>query len=176
MFEEYLQDSHRFLSIAEEACKKSNEREARRYYRASVFYSAGAIEAFMNYIADSFAKAKSLTDHEIAFLNDRRLVFSVDKGLSEKTEYHSIDDKLRLLLSKFTPGFDFSIDPWSSFMQFKQFRDILVHPRQTEDNIEIGEYHTKVQTGLSSIIELMNCVSKGISKKPLRKQLLDLIP
>ncbi len=176
MFEEYLQDSHNFLSIAEEAYKKSNEREARRYYRASVFYSAGAIEAFVNYIADSFAKAKSLTDHEIAFLNDRRLVFSVDRGLNERTEYHSIDDKLRLLLNKFVPGFDFNSSLWSNFMQFKNFRDLLVHPRQAEDKTEIAEYQTKVQIGLSSIIELMNCVSRGIFKKPLRKQLLDLIP
>lgn len=176
MFEEYLQDSHNFLSIAEKAFKASNEREARRYYRASVFYSAGAIEAFVNYIADSFAKAESLTAHEIAFLNDRRLVFSIDRGLNERTEYHSIDDKLHLLLSKFVPGLDFNGGTWSSFMQFKNFRDLLVHPRQADDTTEITEYQKKVKAGLSSIIELMNCVSKGIFKKPLRKQLLDLIP
>jgi len=176
MFEEYLQDSNEFLSIAEEAFKVSNERKARRYYRASVFYSAGAIEAFVNYIADSFAQAESLTAHETAFLNDRRLFFSIDRGLNERTEYHSIDDKLRLLLNKFVPDFDFSSGTWSSFMQFKNFRDLLVHPRQADDKTEIIEYQKKVQAGLSSIIELMNCVSKGIFKKPLRKQLLDLIP
>jgi hypothetical protein len=176
VFEEYLQDSHNFLLIAEEAFKVSNERKARRFYRASVFCSAGAIEAFVNYIADSFAKAKSLPDHEVAFLNDRRLVFSVDNGLSERTEYHSIDDKLRLLLNKFVPDFDFGGSLWSNFMQFKDFRDLLVHPRQVEDKTEITEYQTKVQIGLSSIIELTNCVSKGIFKRPLRKQLLDLIP
>lgn len=176
MFEEYLQDSHNFLSIAADALKVSDEREARRYYRASVFYSAGAIEAFVNYIADSFAKAESLTAHEIAFLNDRRLVFSIDRGLTERTEYHSIDDKLRFLLNKFVPGFDFSSGTWSSFMQFKNFRDLLVHPRQADDKTEIIEYKKKAQAGLSSIIELMNCVSKGIFRKPLRRQLLDLIP
>jgi hypothetical protein len=176
MFEEYLQDSHDFLLIAEESFKVSNERKARRYYRASVFYAAGAIEAFVNYIADSFAKAESLTAHEIAFLNDRRLVFSIDRGLNERTEYHSIDDKLRLLLNKFVPIFDFNSGTWSSFMQFKNFRDLLVHPRQADDETKIIEYQTKVQAGLSSTIELMNCVSKGIFKKPLRKQLLDLIP
>jgi len=176
MFEEYLQDSHIFLALAEEARKKSNEREARRYYRASVFYSAGAIEAFVNYIADSFAQAKSLTDHETAFLNDKRLVFSIDRGLNERTEYHSIDDKLRLLLNKFVPDFDFNSSLWDGFMRFKDFRDLLVHPRQAEDKTEIAAYQTKVQRGLSSIIELMNCVSKGIFRKPLRKQLLDLIP
>lgn len=176
MFEEYLEDSHSFLMTAGEAFAVSNEREARRYYRASVFYSAGAAEAFVNYIADSFAKAQSLTDHEIAFLNDRRLVFSVDRGLSERTEYHSIDDKLRLLLNRFVPGFDFSSSLWSRFMQFKDFRDLLVHPRQAEDETAIAEYQTRVQIGLSSVIELMNCVSMGIFGKPLRRQLLDLIP
>lgn len=176
MFEEYLQDSYAFLVIAEKAFKASNEREARRYYRASVFYAAGAIEAFVNYIADSFAKAESLTAHETAFLNDKRLAYSIDRGLNERTEYHSIDDKLRLLLNKFVPGFDFSTGTWSSFMQFKNFRDLLVHPRQADDETEIIEYQTKVQAGLSSIIKLMNCVSEGIFKRPLRKQLLDLIP
>lgn len=176
MFEEYLQDSNEFLSIAEKAFKASNEREARRYYRASVFYSAGAIEAFVNYIADSFAQAESLIAHETAFLNDKRLFFSIDRGLTERTEYHSIDDKLRLLLNKFVPGFDFNSGMWSSFMQFKNFRDLLVHPRQADDKTEIIEYQKKVRAGLSSIIELMDCVSKGIFKKPLRRQLLDLIP
>ncbi len=176
MFEEYLQDSHDFLSIADAAFEATNEREARRYYRASVFYTAGAIEAFANYIADSFEKAGSLKIHETAFLNDKRLVFSVNGGLTERTEFHSIDDKLRLLLNTFVPGFDFGTETWSSFMQFKNFRDSLVHPRQAEDETDITEYQTKVRTGLSSIISLMNSVSKGIFKEPLRKQLLDLIP
>ena len=62
MFEEYLQDSHEFLSIAERVIKelKGNQRVARRYYRASIFYALGAIEAFVNYYADSFAKAGSI--------------------------------------------------------------------------------------------------------------------
>jgi hypothetical protein len=176
MFEEYLQDSHDFLTIADTAYAASKEREARRYYRASVFYTAGAIEAFVNYIADSFEKAGSLKIHETAFLNDKRLVFLADKGLIERTEFHSIDDKLRLLLNTFVPEFDFGNKTWSNFMQFKDFRDSLVHPRKAEDETEIAEYQIRVRKGLSSIISLMNSVSKGIFKKPLRKQLLDLIP
>jgi hypothetical protein len=176
MFEEYLEDSYSFLVIAEAEYKKTNERVAKRYYRASVFYSAGAIESFLNYIADSFAKAKSLTDQEIAYLNDKRLVFSIDKGSHERTEYHSIDDKLRLLLKKFGSSVDIVGGHWSNFMQFKQFRDSLLHPRQAEDKFNIEEYRTKVKTGLSAIIEIMNQISIGIYKKPLRKKLLDLIP
>ena len=72
--------------------------------------------------------------------------------------------------------FDFSSDIWSGFMQFKNFRDLLVHPRKADDKTEIIEYQKKVQAGLSSIIKLMNRVSMGMFKKPLRRQLLDLIP
>jgi hypothetical protein len=176
MFEEYLQDSDKFLLIADKASGESNDREARRYYRASVFYTAGAIEAFVNYVADSFEKAKTLGAHETAFLNDKRLVFIVNGGLTERTEYHSIDDKLRVLLNIFVPDFEFNTVVWSTFIQFKKFRDSLVHPRQVDDETNITEYQTKVRTGLSSTISLMNSVSKGVFKQPLRKQLLDLIP
>ena len=173
MFEEYLQDSYEFLVTAQKAL---NDREARRYYRASVFYAAGAIEAFLNYVADSFAKAESLTPYEIAFLNDKNLIFSVDKGLVEKVEFHRLDDKLRFLIRKFVSEFDFNNKTWFRLMEFKDFRDSLVHPRQSEDETKIVEYQMKVSVGLSAIIEIMNCISQGIFKQPLRKQLLDLIP
>ncbi len=175
MFEEYLQDSHYFLVKAREASRTSNDREARRYYRASVFYAAGAIEAFVNYIADSFDKAGSLTSLETAFLCDKALTF--DKGkLVEKVEFHRLDDKLRLLIRKFVPGFSFTSVHWPGFMEFKDLRDSLIHPRQSEDETELVHYEKKVSLGLSAIIEIMNCISRGIFNKPLRKQLLDLIP
>lgn len=174
MFEEYLQDSYEFLMIAQ---KISNDREARRYYRASVFYAAGAIEAFLNYVADSFAKAESLSPHEIAFLNDKSLVFSVKEGIVvEKVEFHRIEDKLKILLRRFVPQFDFNSTTWSRVMEFKNFRDSLVHPRQNEDEMEVLEYDKKVRFGASAIIEIMNQITQGVFRKPLRKKLLDLIP
>ncbi|HKY73973.1 MAG TPA: hypothetical protein VJ246_01520 [Patescibacteria group bacterium] len=174
MFEEYLQDSYEFLVIAR---KESDDRDSRRYYRGSVFYAAGAIEAFLNYVADSFAKAHSLPPHEIAYLNDKNLVFSAEKGkLIEKVEFHRLEDKLKLLLRRFVPQFDFKSTTWSNVMEFKHFRDSLVHPRQTEDEIKDIEYDKKVRSGISAIIEIMNHISRGIFKRPLRKQLLDLIP
>ena len=173
MFEEYLQDSYEFLSCANGL---ANDREARRYYRASVFYSSGAMEAFVNYIADAFAKASSITPHEIGFLNDKSLVFSLDKGLHEKPEYHRLDEKLRLLMRKFVPSFDFQSRTWVKFMEFKSLRDSLVHPRQLDDETTIAKYRKRVSEGLKAIIELMNIVNKGVFQRPLRRQLLDLIP
>ena len=176
MFEEYLQDSYEFLSIAERLYKESNLREARRYYRASVFYASGAIEAFINYIADCFAKGESISKYEISFLNDKALFFTPDKGLKEKVEFHKLDDKIRFLMKKFVLEFDFQSLTWIKFMEFKDFRDSLVHPRQIDDDTSISEYHNKVSSGLKAIIEIMNFISKGVFQKPLRNQLLDLIP
>lgn len=176
MFEEYLQDSYEFLLAAENPPGGTNDREARRYYRASVFYASGAIEAFVNYIADSFAKAGNIPAHEISFLNDKSLVFSVKKGLGERVEYHRLEDKIRLLMKKFVSEFDYQSLTWIKFMEFKAFRDSLVHPRQVDDETNLGQYRKKVRTGLTAIIEIMNHISKGMFGKPLRKHLLDLIP
>jgi hypothetical protein len=175
MFEEYLQDSHEFLLNARCSSRSQDDRTAKRYYRASAFCASGAIEAFVNYIADSFARAEALTPLEIAFLSDKVLTF--DKGKQvERVEFHRIDEKLRLLLDKFVPEFDFARTCWCKFLELKQLRDSLVHPRKDEDGTGIAEYDRNVSGGLSAIIEVMNSLSSGIFNKPLRKQLLDLIP
>jgi len=176
MFEEYLQDSYEFLLIANSKCSASKEKEAKRYYRASVFFALGAMESFVNYIADSFAKAKSLEEYEICFLNDKVMYFQFDKGLIERTEFHKLDHKIRLLVNKFIPEFNFQSITWNNFMRFKNFRDTLVHPRNIEDETELGDYKQTIQQGLKAIIEIMNNISNGVFKKPIRKQLLDLIP
>ena len=176
MFEEYLQDSYEFLILAKRATEDHDDRQAKRYYRASVFYASGAIEAFVNYIADSFAKAGSLSEFETAFLNDETIVFSVNKGVVHRSDYHSLEDKLRLLIRRFVPDFSFNSTAWSGLMEFKKLRDSLVHPRCSEDETGIAEYQLKVSKGLSTVIEVMNSISRGIFGKPLRRHLLDLIP
>src|SRR5438270_10109444 len=113
MFEEYLQDSYEFLNIAAEYASKSREREARRYYRGAVFYASGAMEAFINYLADSFQKAGSLSQHEVCFLNDRVVIFSPEKGLIEKSKYHRLDEKIKFLLKRFVSNFDFQTPAWA---------------------------------------------------------------
>ena len=42
------------------------------------------------------------------------------------------------------------------------------------DEIDIEEYKRKIKIGLSSAIEIMNRLCKGIFKRPLRKKILDL--
>jgi len=177
MFEEYLQDADCFFTKAEESARMGNENDARSFYRASVFCASSAIEAYVNYIGDSFAMAGTLPPHEIAFLNDRVICFSPDKGaVVEKPEFHKLDDKLRVLIRRFVANFDFKCTAWNGLMDFKKFRNSLVHPRQIEDDTSLADYRIKIRRGLSGIIGVMNSISKGIYKKPLRRQLLDLIP
>lgn len=175
MFEEYLQDAAEFFKEAENT---ADARIARRYYRASVFYTSGAMEAFVNFIADTFEKGGNLTAHEIAFLTDKSLTFSQKKwAVTEKTEYHRVEDKIRLLLSKFSPNFDFNNNPsWSSLMKLKEIRDSLIHPRNTDDETTVEEYHKILSGGLRGAITTMNTVTEAIFRKPLRPQILDLKP
>lgn len=173
MFEDYLEDSYYF---AEKANELSEEREIKRYYRASVFYAISAIEAFINYIGDIFARGEVFQPYEIAFLTDKK--FSISGGnfeIIEQMEYHKLEDKIRFLICKFIPDFDFFHNPaWSRFLEFKKFRDAIIHPRQNENNIEIIEYKQNLTNGLSSIIEIMNSLCLGIFERPLRKKLIDL--
>ncbi|MGA2332089.1 MAG: hypothetical protein ABSG75_10035 [Syntrophales bacterium] len=133
------------------------------------------MRVFTNYIADSFAQAGSLSPIEIAFLDDKRLTFDKGKQI-ERIEFHSLDEKLRLLITMFVPSFDFGNAVWSRLMAFKDLRDSLVHPKRNDDEIDIVAYQNNVSIGLAAVIEIMNCLSQGIFRKPLRKRLLDLIP
>jgi hypothetical protein len=172
MFEEYLQDSHMFIS---QANKQTVEGDARRYYRASVFCAAGALEAFMNYMIDSLVAGNRLSDIEKVFLTDKAFTFENGK-LDEKNEFHSLEAKLKVLIRKVSPRFDFGTATWCKLMEFKELRDLLIHPKKDEDETEISEYRQKVNDGLKSIICIMGSINKGTFGKSLRKQITDLIP
>lgn len=176
MFEDYLQDAYEFQRIACQCTEDGDAKLARRYFRASVFCIAGSIEGFVNYIADSFAKAKSIPEHEICFLNDRALIFSAAKGVHERSEYHRLDEKIRVLMKRFQANFDFNSKSWVKFMEFKDLRDTLVHPRDFEDERPLVDYSKRVSESLAAVIDVMNVLSKSIFGKPLRRQLLDLMP
>lgn len=177
MFEKYLKDAHEFRIMAADAKRKGSIEKAKRCWRSAVFVANSALEAYLNYVADSFEKSQKLPDHERAFLNDKALFFSSDKmEVARRTEYHKTEDKMKLLIRKFNADVDLKNSSWSKFCQFKQFRDSLIHPRLPEDEIQPETYEKKLKLGLQSIIELMNALNQAIFRKPLRKKLLDLSP
>jgi len=177
VFEEYLQDAAAFFDEAITAAKSGDTRKSRRYYRGAIFYTSGSMEAFVNFIADTFQKGGTLPPYEIAFLTDKSLVFSSKKWeVIEKVEFHSVEDKIKFLLNKFSPGFDFNNHAWASVMELKEIRNSLIHPKHIEDETSVDEYYKNLRNGLRGVISTMSSVSEAIFKRPLRTQILDLRP
>ena len=56
MFEEYLQDASAFFDEGRSAAECGDIKKSRRYYRGAVFYTFSAMEAYVNFIADTFEK------------------------------------------------------------------------------------------------------------------------
>jgi len=157
-------DSDVFFNVA---INEPDEETAKRYYRAAVFSGFTAVESFINIVAEAFRIAGTLEQFELAFLNDKK--YELKKGvfsISEKAEYHRIDDKLRFLFAKFVKKFDFENESdWSRFFEFKNFRDSIMHPRTDSDEISPKEYKRRIKLGMVSCIGLLN---------RLRKRLLEL--
>lgn len=176
MFEEYLYDADYFLERAIES--KDNDELSKRYFRASIFSSFGAIEAYINFIGITLELAKSLQPYEIALLTDKRFEFNAKEFvLTEKSDFRRLEDKLKFIIHKFLPNFDYGNEKcWSSLKIYKTIRDELTHPRNDEDERSFDEYKLKVEKGLTGIIDLMNKISVGIFEKPLRKKILELSP
>ncbi|MHC1770187.1 MAG: hypothetical protein AB9907_00375 [Flexilinea sp.] len=177
MFEDYLKDSNEFFLNAAEANKNNDINKARRYYRVSIMCAFSAIESFVNYTAKSFEEANNLDRLELCFLTDKKQFFKPTQGIRTRIKFNPLDEKLQVLIRKFCPKYDFgkSVE-WSNLMNFKKFRDSLVHSHKSEDETPLCEYEMQVKSGFKSVVELMNLISQGMYQKPLRKNLLDLIP
>src|SRR3990172_7658258 len=172
MFEEYLEDAYYF---AESAKEQSDKRAAKRYYRASIFYAASAVEAFVSYVSNILKG--TLQPYEVALLTDVK--FCLENGdfkLTDRFVLHSMEDKLKFLLCKTIPTYDFKTSTaWSQYIEFKGFRNSIIHPIHDEDETTVDDYHRMVKQGLSSSIELIDTLCKSILTKPLRQKVRDLV-
>ncbi len=180
MFEDYLTDATCFLNDAREAAKSGERGVARRNYRAAIIVGAAAMETFVNYIANTLELAgeAGLKQYELALLLDRRFGQSEGHfGIQDQVVYSRLEDKLRFLIERFAIDLDFGVSPaWAHFMQFKGLRDSLVHSKKDEDDTGLEDYDLSYSRGIRASVELMEVLSKGIFKKPLRANLIDLIP
>jgi hypothetical protein len=177
MFEDYLEDAHFFLEQAQSSF--NDEKLAKRFYRVSIFCAANAMEAFLNYVGDTLSKGAPLEAHELAFLNDKKFVFELNKPdlLVQKKEYHALEDKLGMLIKKFLQNFNFKVEQdWENISKFKKIRDDLVHSRQVEDETSLSHYDETVKKSLKSIIIIMDKLYQAMYRSSLRQKLLDLIP
>ena len=174
MFEQYLKDASYFYSAAE------NKENKASYYRASIFHLASAVEAYINYLAYSFDHGNFLkTTTEINFLNDRTEYVDAKKGrIKIQKKYYPVDDKLRFLVKHFSKENSNLIGNscWSGYIEFKKFRDELVHPKEEMQDITDEEYKVITREGLRNTILLLDEISKSIFTDGLRPGILDYIP
>lgn len=178
MFETYLEDAYLFLDMAKQQLEEDN---ARRYFRASIFCLASAVEAFVNYLIDAFSEAdvEVLSVEEKIFLGGVKFNFSETQGLKRKADDTDLPiyPRLGFLLYKFVPNFDFSKNnEWKNFIKIKKLRNDLIHPKQDSDETSVVDYASILKGGLTDIIILINMICEGAFGRPLRKQVLDLIP
>ena len=175
MFEDYLQDSFVFFEKGENK-SSTDQRAAKMYFRAAVFCAASSLESFVNFIGDTFRGNKSIDKNEIAYLNDKILEVVAQRGkIEERVKYYSIDSKVKFIIKRFDVPLDpLDSDQWRHFIEFKKFRDSLVHPRNLTDTIELSVYRNQIKAGLNANIDIMSAISQQLFSKPLRKNLLDL--
>ncbi len=175
MFEDYLEDADTLATMAAQA---NTEREVLCLYRASVFHTCGALESFVNYIGETFAAGGTLPPFELAFMLDKKFAIVGGGGvITETTEFHRLEDKIRFLLTKFCPLYAFSSEPsWSQFQELKTLRDSITHPKSSEEQLTPPEFERSVKRGLGAAIVIIDTLCRGIFRRPLRKRLLDLKP
>jgi len=174
MFEDYLKDSKYFYEEAE--AHHEDEELAKRYYRASVFCAASALEAFINFIANTIETAGTFEVNEVAYINDQVLEVVPSKGTTErKTKFNSIEGKLKFLIKRLNVDIIIDRGPnWSNFKDFKRLRDRLIHPKEEADEVSIQDYSAELKKGLNSNIYLIDKVAKKLFSKGLRRSLTDL--
>lgn len=165
-YREYLDYAERSLLDA------SNTRSSHWLLIPATILSWSAIESFVNNMLDDFASLPEdiFELHEKAFLLEKRLCF-VDHGKNigqfeiVGREYRKLDNKIFFLLAK-CEGQDTKnvkgATLWQEFKDFKDMRDVLVHPRRDKElTITIEKVESFIKTS-KSIIQL---ISKNVWKK-----------
>lgn len=173
MFERYILDA----SILMERSAESDIEIA--YLRSSIFHIASAVEAYVDDIAVLADAQKTIyTETERDFLNDRKWILKTSKASVEQGDSNnSIHEKLRYLARKHPrDGFDILGDSvWQNFQDFKSFRNRLIHPKQSTEDISVEDYRSAANNGLITVVKLLNLFSQCIFRKQLRPRLLELI-
>lgn len=176
MFEDYIQDAYSFYHLACKSEADGNERDAKMYYRASIFCAASAMEAFMNFLGDTLKKGNALDIYQLAFINDKTLEFAPAKlKVQEKVKYNAIDEKVKFIIKRFDVPITISTSSdWTNFLNFKELRDSLIHPKNVSDEKSLVEYKRNIANGLNSIIDIINNISFKVFEKHLRKSVAEL--
>lgn len=171
-YREYLEFAQQLVSLAEE--KQGTYYDTNIFLIPAIILAWSAIESFTNNILDDFGSLpESLFElHERAFLLEKRIKL-IERGINigsftlDGTEYRKLEDKITFLIKKFgqSPQSISKGDVnWQNFMDFKQTRDRLVHPRRDKDvTINIP----KVKKFIKTSEEVIQLVALNVWKKKI---------
>ena len=170
-FREYLLVSEDFAS---RAADESQEFQRKQAIVIATVFAWTSIESFVNsMLADFEAVRDRFQMHEVAFLEEKRLVFK-DSGVApgsfalEGKEYRRIEHKILFLVARFGRGVNVSglrkgDSLWQKFERFKAARDSLVHPRDAEYEITVEQ----LESFVSVAKEIIQILAKEVWNKPV---------
>ena len=171
-YQELLRDAEWYCSQAETA-KKGSSREV-RFSTASVLFSFIAIESFINNMMYDFATLPPgmFTPHEQGFLAEKTVELAesgAGAGRFEVTNhrrYWSLENKIMFLVARF--GGD-TVDKgstlWQEFVQAKDVRDRLTHPRKGS---AVPPSPSDAQTVLDVAKQIVRLVSRHVWGKEVQ--------
>jgi len=163
-FRDYLNYADKHLLLAAEESDKS--RNVKWLLIPATILTWTAIESFVNNMLDDFSNLPPgiFELHERALLLEQKIKL-LDKGdnigqfVIQGTEYRRLEDKIFFLIAKFSVAENKNIKGnslWSEFVELKDIRDRLIHPRRdTEVELSIDQGYSFIKTA-KSIIQLIS--------------------
>ena len=160
MFERYLLDAKDLLDEAK-SHEKGNEIVSRRLYRSVVWHLSAAVEAYLNSAAAALDRTR-IDPILIAYLQDKAFVVKTNTAtLVHRTEFHSVEDRFKLLARLYGCTIQYQSSEWNGFISLKDLRDALTHPKVEEDLTPLTKYYRVCHTGLSSVLFLLGELNKS---------------
>lgn len=174
MFEQYLFDAKHFLDEAKGAEELKDDAMCKRLYRSSIWHLSAAVDSYLNTTSQALDRT-TIDPLLIAYLQDKAYVVKASSGTTTfRTEYHSVEDRLRLLAKLYSCELPYKTKIWSDFLLLKALRDELTHPKGDDDVVSLTRYDKVGSDGLSAVIHLLNLLNKSVFGKPFRKTLREL--
>jgi hypothetical protein len=174
VFEQYLFDAKNFLDEARQAEASSDEAKSKRLFRSSIWHLSAAVESYLNTTSQALDRTK-IDPLLIAYLQDKAYVVKPSSGnIATRTEYHSVDERFKLLATLYHCDLPFQDRTWNDFILLKTLRDELTHPKGEEDSVTLARYEKVSSSGLTAVLKLLNLLNQKIFGRVFRKTLREL--
>lgn len=170
-FREYLSYSEKYLQIIDSQNETSN---IDWLLIPALILAWSAVESFVNNMLDDFSNLPPdlFQLHERSLLLEQKIKF-IDSGTDigkfklEGLEFKRLEDKIFFLIAKFSEKESDNIKGdrlWQKFQDFKDVRDLLVHPRRSKPVILDKE---KVEVCIITSREIIDLISQKVWGKKI---------